>query len=410
MWLVGLACWLNVVGCAGVSGEPKDEHGDAAMPNRDASTSDTQTDDASAIDGKVTAPWDATVSNQDSAAHDAPWGLEKTCGVAGGTLRIPDDLTLLADCTELLGSLTISGTNIGSLSGPDQLRSIAGSLVIASNPDLMEVRGFVRLHSIGGDLEVRANAKLTTVNAFEGLDMVGGTVTLAENAVLDAPALHASAAKLRIQANPLLSTLHDLRVNAQEATVIVGNPTLSEADAHLYANDRFTASVTISDNRPPRETARRECGAPDEHTRAGYQTLAGCTHLLGSLALQDTFMGNLKGLGNLRAIGKDVIMFRPHRIVDLSGLDNLESIGGELSITHGELLESLRGADRLRSVGGLRIESNFSLRSVAGLSALQTVTGSVSIANNDMLPQAEAQSFADGLAVGGQKLVSANGL
>jgi hypothetical protein len=418
--VIGLACCIVVLGCEGASGEPAPEDGDAVLPRDDAGTTDAgttdarttdaRTDDASAIDGKVTAPSDGGLADRTAAALDGPSPFEKSCGAAGGTLRIPEDLALLAECTELLGSLSIRNTDLTSVRGPDQLRSIEGALIVASNPRLVELRGFDRLHSIGGDLEVRANAKLTTFVALEGLDTVGGTVIVAENAALDAPVLHASARQLRIAQNPLLSNLRDLNVSATETIVIVDNPSLSEADAYLYANDRFTAEQTISGNRSPRGMPTHECGAPDEQTHASYQTLAGCTHLLGSLGLQDTSMKTLGSLGNLRAIAKDVILFRPQRLLDLSGLDNLETIGGALTIRLAERLESLAGADRLRSVGGLTVESNFTLRSVAGLGALAAVTGNVSITNNSMLLQTMAQAFADGLTVGGQKLVSGNGI
>lgn len=407
--IVGLACWLTMLGCDGASREREDGQGDAASPRHDAASPDAGVDDAIDIDGKVPPLWDSASSDGQSAAVDGPDGLEASCGSAGGTLRIPDDLALLVNCTQVLGSLAIRDTTLTSLAGPDQLRSIAGSLVIAANARLVEVRGFARLQSIGGDLEVQSNPKLTTVAAFESLDPVGGTISLAENDALDSPALHASAAKLRIEHNLLLSNLRELNVNAQEALVIVGNPSLSEADAHLYANDRYTEEETIMGNRSSRETAMRACGAPDEQTRASYQALAGCTHLLGSLGLQDTSMTDLKALGNLRSIAQDVVMFRPHRILDLSGLENLESVGGQLTISHGEQLQSLAGAERLRAVGGLTIESNHELASVAGLTALETVTGTLSIVGNAMLPQAMAQQFADGLTVGGQKRVSENG-
>lgn len=134
-----------------------------------------------------------------------------------------------------------------------------------------------------------------------------------------------------------------------------------------------------------------------------------CTVLRGTIDLGDMTFTNLDALANVRTVEGDLNLFRNEKLVNVSALRNLKSVSGALRIHHSVLLESLEGLENLESVGELFIRSNSGLRSLAGLSKLKTVGGDLSIFLNDKLAQADAESFAAKLQVGGMRKVEGNG-
>lgn len=377
--------------------------GDAGSGARDAST------DGARPGADATSELEEAGLLEASTEFDAHHPPAKICGEVGGTLRLPNDQSALTGCTSLLGSLTIADTALRAIEGLDRLASITGSLTIARNAELTTLEGLSRLESVGGDLELSANPRLVSA-ALRNLQTVAGAFRVVQNDALEVLRTGALVDVLHIEGNRSLATFTDGAPGAQRSIAILNNAALSEADAYLFlSNFRPDLQVTVMGNRPPSQTPTRECGAPSEFLQVSYAELAGCTHLRGSLHLRDSFLPHLRALGNLRSIAEDLLMFRPHRFVDLRGLDNLETVGRGLIITHGEKLESLDGASKLRAVGALRIDSNYPLRSVEGLSALESVSGDLHIWGNAMLPQAAAKSFADGLTVGGTIEVAMNG-
>jgi hypothetical protein len=408
-WAYALA--LSACGDGATVEQPED----AQAPGAESGAADTGVGEGDASTDGARPTTDAASGWVDgglleaSVQSDAQHPTGGVCGQPGGTLRLPGDLAALTGCTSVLGSVAIADTDLRGLEGLDRLVSVAGSLTIARNADLTSLDGLSRLESVGGDLELSANPRLVSA-ALPSLQTVTGTFRVVQNDALEVLRAGMLADVLHIEGNRSLATFTDIASNAQRSIAILNNTALSEADAYLYLSSfRIDLQVTIMGNRPPSQTQMRECGVAGEALKVSYAELAGCTHLRGSLHLRDSFLPHLRGLGNLRSIGQDLVVFRPHGSVDLRGLENLETVGRELRITNGAKLESLDGASKLRAVGALRIDSNHPLRSVEGLSSLESVAGNLSISGNTMLPQAAAQSFADGMMVGGETQVGMNG-
>jgi hypothetical protein len=119
----------------------------------------------------------------------------------------------------------------------------------------------------------------------------------------------------------------------------------------------------------------------------------------------------LRPLASLRgAIERDLVLSYMDSLVSLHGLDGVESVGATLVLRVLAKLETLDGLGGLRSVGELVIWDNASLRSLAGLSALETVDGTLEIKRNPMLPQSEIDAFMARVEVRGDIIIEGNGL
>lgn len=75
-------------------------------------------------------------------------------------------------CTEVNGSLTISGSDITNLTSLALLKSISGSLQITDNPNL-ETLDLPALETNGGRLSISNNGKLTSISGFNNLFRAG---------------------------------------------------------------------------------------------------------------------------------------------------------------------------------------------------------------------------------------------
>ena len=89
---------------------------------------------------------------------------------------------------------------------------------------------------------------------------------------------------------------------------------------------------------------------------------------------------------------------------DFAALRNVTRIEGVLNVFRSPGFVTLHGLDNLEVVqGDVFIHLNENLVSIAALGKLRSVTGNLMIANNDRLPQAEVESVAAPITVGGTK-------
>ncbi len=80
------------------------------------------------------------------------------------------------DCSEVTGSLTISGADIVDLSSLSVLTSVGGSLTIDDNPALTVVDGFDKLTSVGGGIWIYYNPAMISFSGFDALLSTGDNI------------------------------------------------------------------------------------------------------------------------------------------------------------------------------------------------------------------------------------------
>ncbi len=100
--------------------------------------------------------------------------------------QCPTSLTSQADidnfstdyphCTDIVNGLTITGTDITTLEGLEQLNSVGGGLTI-SNTSLTKLRGLNNLTSVG-NLLIQGNSSLQNLKGLQSLNTVAGYLTI----------------------------------------------------------------------------------------------------------------------------------------------------------------------------------------------------------------------------------------
>ena len=87
-------------------------------------------------------------------------------------------------CTEILGGMTISGSDITNLQGLDVLTTIFNGFVIENNPVLTSLTGLNNITHAWGSLTIEHNDALTSLAGLEGLTRIEITLTIGFNTAL----------------------------------------------------------------------------------------------------------------------------------------------------------------------------------------------------------------------------------
>lgn len=95
----------------------------------------------------------------------------------------PSELPSAAECLVVDGDLIITGTELESLDGFDAVIEVGGSVIVESNPALVDLDPWTSLERIGGDLVVTDNpalsaAEVTRLIERVGLDDIGGEIVV----------------------------------------------------------------------------------------------------------------------------------------------------------------------------------------------------------------------------------------
>ena len=137
--------------------------------------------------------------------------------------------------------------------------------------------------------------------------------------------------------------------------------------------------------------------------------ISDCTRLLGTLRVGDSPFVSIDGLESIDTIDEMVVLFRNPALASLQGLSGLAWVGDAIHVRFNSNLPNLTGFESLVQAGSLLIEYNDVLTNLDGLQSLQTVAGDLIIVGNPLLSQTEAESFANGVAVGGTIRIEGNG-
>jgi hypothetical protein len=261
-------------------------------------------------------------------------------------------------CTEVSGTLTISGDDISNLNALSALTRVGG-------------------------LRIRGNTRLTNVNGLSGLTRVGGR-------------------DIAISDNPVLTNLDGF--SSIEATNVVDNNCSITIDnnASLETINGFSTLTYIWD-------ALRISNNPQLKSINGFTGLRSIGSFFDADLIIDNnaSLANVDGLSSFVSIGgksASVQIMNNESLLNIDGLTSLWSIGGTatlLKISNNDVLKNLNGLSSLLMLGTdqfgeLIIEDNTKLENIEGLSQIRTPFrefipfSRITVAKNPSLSQCNA--------------------
>ena len=360
----------------------------------------------------------------------------------GGNFNIPNNPSLSTIDTENFPALATIGGNLdvtnndmlSTIAGFSALTSIGGGLIIVDQDALTTIGDFSALTTIEGELRIGGtgtcpNDVLTTLGDFSALTSIGGTIQIANNpALADCGGLPVAAINSVRNASPRRSVIisdnavgcfADATLTTQanvdalslgDATVFIGNITISEASSSTPAIDDLSVFKNITEIRgnltitatKSLTTLSHETSTSGEYAFNALDTITGNFNV-GSLATT-TSLTTLGTFPNLISIGGALVIRDNEELQSFGDLSALASIGAYLRISHNEKLTDLGGLSALTSIGeangvlvpskdanidsvSIIVESNTTLAACCDLTNLfpgqaNAVTGSVFINSN----------------------------
>lgn len=254
-----------------------------------------------------------------------------------------DNFTVLNACSEINGSLTISGNDITNLAGLSQLNNISGSLTIQNCTNLTSLAGLNNLIYVGSTLFVNDNDALANLSGLEGVETIGRA--------------------LRIERNDGLISLAGL---SSLTNVGVGN-NVSYDEVSIEYNSSLESLFGLGN----------------------LELISGAFIVRFNHSLV-----NFQGLGSLEEISESANFYDNDALVSLSGMGSLSKIGGSFSVSQNQSLLSTSGLvsdiDFCSSIG---ISGNESLVTIENFSQIDTLFGSFTVSSNGSLE--EISGFAD---------------
>ncbi len=221
--------------------------------------------------------------------------------------QVNDFAVQYPNCTELSGSVMISGPDIFDLRSFNNITTIGGSLLILNCPFLTHFNGFEALTQIDGMLNVSYNASLIDITRIAGpnLGVAGG---------------------IRVNHNPQLTQCYMNRLCSGGGGAIYFNGEGCFYPAEIYYNCEADYSCI-----------NRYVGDLVLNSQAEVNSVSiGCSKIVGSLTIS----------------GDD--------IVDISKLSRITTITGDLTIENNPMLTSIAALEDLdfASIPNLTIQNN----------------------------------------------------
>lgn len=341
-------------------------------------------------------------------------------------------------CTEIVGRVTISGSDITNLNGLSQLTYLWSGLYIfknntltslqglhnvtrvyslhigeyheGGNPLLTSLSGLEALALISDDLEIYDNNSLTSLTGLDKLAFVGRYITISKNELLSSitglknlttagrgisignsaltsldglEKLVDVRGALNIWNNPFLtniSGLSNVKIDSITDLIIYDNPVLATCELPNLCQylSNPNGIVMIYNN-------ATGCDNPTEMAH-------GCGITLGCLPYGDYFFLSQSDINNFRTNYPDCtdlggrVHIKGKDITNLDGLKRVKSVDKDLNIDSCTMLDNLSGLDSLVSIGNsLYISYNNVLTSLKGLDHLTSVGWGIGIEYNPAL-------------------------
>ncbi len=315
------------------------------------------------------------------------------CFVSAFSQACPDSLYLTSQaqidsfqinypsCSEIEGSVIISGSDITNLLGLMELTSIGGDLLIGTmyyygNPYLINLSGLNNLTSIGGRLLIIDNHALTSLSGLDNVTSIGGDLSIKFNNALTSLA--------GLDNVTFIGGNVDIMWN-EALTNLTGLNNLTSIGDYLSIrnNDALTSLSGL-------ENVTSIGGGPSIYDNDALTSLTGLEGLtsIGWLSISsNSSLTTLTGLEGLTSIGESLSIGGNASLTNLTGLVGLTSIGGDLSIIYNHALTSLTGLDNINldSITDLSIYNNNLLSFCDILSIcnyLSNPTGTIEIDEN----------------------------
>ena len=157
--------------------------------------------------------------------------IQTVCPSTDYTLATQAEVDALGatGCYAISGRLSISGTDITSLSSLSGITSVGGDLNIGYNAALTNLNGLSGITgSVGGNLSISGNPALTNLDGLSGITSIGGSLYIGENVALTnldgLSGLTSVGGPLTIQYNAALTNLDGLA----GITSVGGNLSINE--------------------------------------------------------------------------------------------------------------------------------------------------------------------------------------
>jgi len=163
-------------------------------------------------------------------------------------------LTGLDGFTAIGGNLDITWTNLANLEGLKKLRSVGGSLFLASNLSLVNLQGLDSLRIIGGMIEMTGNDALINLKGLNNLESINGDLWIHHNDALSSiialsHLTSTGGGGVSIHDNDALTSLTGID-NISAGTVsdfyIVDNPLLNKCEVKSLCEFLSTPGAPVS--------------------------------------------------------------------------------------------------------------------------------------------------------------------
>ncbi len=287
-----------------------------------------------------------------------------------------DELDVLGPIQSLDGlqaiptkDLSLSGTDLTDLQNLPPTSDLT-NVVLFDNAQLTDISGLSGITSLA-ELTLNENPLITDLSALSGLSHVTNFNILTMAGLTDLSGLSGlqSSSRLRISQNPALTSLAGLApLTSVGFLAVASNPVL--ADASALSSVRGVGQLSVVNN--PQ--------LPDLSGFSGLEN-ANVLQISGNALLTD--LSGLSGFTDTSL--QSLTLSNNPLLTDLTGLASLQTMTGTLQITQNAVLPTLAGLESLTSIGFLALRDNPLLADCSALSVAYTsgsIGGTPSIANN----------------------------
>jgi len=242
-------------------------------------------------------------------------------------------------CTEVVGTLTISGNDITDLSPLATLTKV-GNLQISNNPLLANLNGLENLETSEGGFVIIQNESLTDLTGLSGLKESTGFTYILNNsslATLDGLENLETVETFYLDSNPILSDISAVS-NLQELNnlQIIGNPLITNVDPFINITTIPSGIIIAS--------------SPGISNVDGFQNLVSTSNIV----LAGTNLENIDGLSSLTTVENFFVLSADSTITNVDGLNNLSFVGNSFSISGNPLLTDCCGIYPILQTGGVQ--------------------------------------------------------
>ena len=342
------------------------------------------------------------------------------CPPGNMTLRTQEDVNTFRasfpNCTEVPGSLIISGSDITDLSPLASLTSIGEALSIDDNAALTSLDGLTQVSSIGGDLWIGRNTTLTDIEGLSSLTSIGGNLTFKGNTALTnldgLNALSSLGSNLYLLDNSALIDVDGLislsaidgglvRIfDNAKLTNLDGLSSLTSVDGSLAIQNN--ASLTQVDGLSLLSTVGGNLILRNNASLTNLDGLSALSHIGGNLVIsENTALTDISQMTTLSTIDGSFYLLDNAALTHIDGLGALSSIGERLEIFNNAALTDIDGLSSLTSIGGLlEISHNSALTNIDGLVNIEPTTISfLELDSNPKLSACKLQNVCDYLSL-----------